>query len=122
MSFDGVKSYIVSSQNAIQKLQPAHHHQERHEGVKQLGPLRRRVLVVCQEVAEHLVPCLWQCALVDDAAVAAAASGGALDRGSRGFGSRGSRGRLNLSAGGKDIGCRGNGRSGFFGCDFGCDG
>lgn len=45
---------IVAGQHTVQELQRAHNHQERHEGVDQLGPLRRLVDVVRPDIADDL--------------------------------------------------------------------
>lgn len=52
----GLCAYVVPREDAIQKLQRPDGHQEGHEGVQQLGPLRGRVEVVLQHVAEDPVP------------------------------------------------------------------
>ena len=52
----GGNTHVIARQHAVGKLQRARRHQEPHERVQQLGPLRRRRRVVRRHVAHDLVP------------------------------------------------------------------
>lgn len=50
------KTYVVTSQNAVQELQAADNGKEGEEGVNQLGTLRRLLDVVVVNILKDLVP------------------------------------------------------------------
>lgn len=53
-----VLSYIIAREDAVEELERADGDEEGHEGIEELGPLRRVLDIVVGDVGYHLVPAL----------------------------------------------------------------